>query len=105
MYKNYLQSGLLESEIIFKIPVYNNMPVVRHLPDFATGDVQGNRRGDANDDGSVSAADYAIVKDAAVEFDYIATDGNTFIARDVNDDGAIDAFDAAELDLIIHGLK
>lgn len=105
MYKNYVQSGLLESEIIFKIPVYNNMPVVCHLPDFATGDVRGNRRGDANDDGSVSAADYAIVKDAAVEFDYIATDGNTFIARDVNDDGAIDAFDAAELDLIIHGLK
>ncbi len=105
MYKNYVQSGLLESEIIFKIPVYNNMPTVRHLPDFATGDVQGNRRGDANDDGSVTAADYAIVKDAAVAFDYVATDGNTFIARDVNDDGAIDAFDAAELDLIINGLK
>lgn len=105
MYKNYLQSGLLESEIIFKIPVYNNMPTVRHLPDFVTGDVQGNRRGDANDDGSVSAADYAIVKEAAVAFDYVTTDGNTFIARDVNDDGAIDAFDAAELSLIVNGVK
>ena len=49
-YKNNVQSGLLESEIIFKIPVYNIMPVVFHLPDFATSDVQGNLPGDETDD-------------------------------------------------------
>lgn len=101
VYKNYNEMQMLDYPFLFKIPVYRNMPSIQHLPDFDTKDYYGRRRGDATGDGQLTLADYQQLKEAAAQWNYTAADAQDFIVRDLNDDRAVDAFDAALLDRLI----
>lgn len=102
VYKNYNTMGMLDYPFLFKIPIYRNMPSVQHLADFDTKDYYGHRRGDANDDGQLSLTDYQLLKERSAQWNYVASDAQELIQSDLNDDRAIDAFDAALLDRLLN---
>jgi len=60
--------------------------------------------GDIDGNGEVTMSDYAMVLSAALGVTEI-TDSASFRAADINGDGAVDAFDAAEIDLLLYGYK
>lgn len=94
-------AGNLERAHVFRIPVYRDMPSVRHLPDFAAGDYYQNRYGDVVADGVYTLADYQTILELSAQYSYIAKDGEALIAADLNGDTAVDAFDAALLDRLL----
>ena len=97
VYNTYRGMGLLEYPHVFKIPVFKNMPPIQHLPDFSTGDVYRNRKGDTTGDGNLTSADYDELVKCVIKYNYVPDNGPAFITRDLNDDIAIDAFDIALL--------
>lgn len=60
--------------------------------------------GDIDGNGEITMSDYAMVRSAALGILEI-TDSAAYRAADINGDGAVDAFDAAEIDLLLHGFK
>lgn len=60
--------------------------------------------GDIDGNGEVTMSDYAMVLSAALGATQI-TDPASYRAADINGDGVVDAFDAAEIDLLLYGYK
>ncbi|MGN0554866.1 MAG: dockerin type I repeat-containing protein [Candidatus Fimenecus sp.] len=59
-----------------------------------------NARGDVNGDGNLDLTDYAMIVNATVGASELT--GVAKIAADLNSDGAVDAFDAALLNLCLN---
>lgn len=61
--------------------------------------------GDVNGDGWIDITDKEVVKQAAVDFSFVFENNWFEKAADTNRDGAVDAFDAAEINLQVSGVR